>query len=200
MELVNGASCLLAETKLSPDGYFTVAHACNMVYRPSAAANLPSNTSNHCCTISHVRQTSARLDPRCHDGPGNCINGTVQYAAAERPEASVGGLHADMQTGTPSPPGKPRWRASGWSLAWHWPCCYHGGAWSWRSRRILVQSGPGLACSQEGFQLVKKFRTGLVGLVRGGRPGRGAWHLLHRGKPRDRLADKCAARGRSVEV
>lgn len=25
----------------------------------------------------------------------------------------------------------------------------------WRSRRILVPSGPGLACSQEGFQLVK---------------------------------------------
>lgn len=44
----------------------------------------------------------------------------------------------------------------------------------------------------EDFELVKSFGTGPVGWVRGVQDSR---HLLYRGKPRDRLADKCAARG-----
>lgn len=70
-----------------------------------------------------------------------------------------------------------------------------GGWRSRRTRRILVQVRPGLAClsramarqarqadwAGKDFELVKKIRDGR--------------HLLDRGKPRDGLADKCAARG-----
>lgn len=69
-----------------------------------------------------------------------------------------------------------------------------------RTRRILVPFWPGLAYfwlrGEEGFELVKERFSNWAWFA-------GGWmarHLLHRGKPRDRLADKCAARGRTAEA